>query len=78
MLVWVSAARICEGISSGPSAVWRSRAAGGESGEEIAQILLHIRIGIFLNHQRRRCVADKTGQKPVAIFRRAQMPPPHR
>ena len=36
--------------------------------KEILQILLHIGIGIFLDQQRRRGVADETGEKPSPIF----------
>ena len=39
------------------------RAAVRQLGEEILQILLHIGIGIFLDQQRGRGVADETGQQ---------------
>ena len=48
-----------------------ARAAFGEIREEILQILLHIRIGIFLDQQRGRGMADETGQKAIRDFRAA-------
>ena len=42
----------------------------GQMGEEILQILLHIGIGIFLDQQRSRGVADETGDQPVFSPRR--------
>ena len=40
----------------------------GQTREEILQILLHIGIGIFLDQQRSRSVADEAGEKTVADF----------
>ncbi len=46
-------------------------AAFGQPGEEVLQVFLHIGIGIFLDYQRGRSVADETGQQSVRDLRTA-------
>ena len=66
-LVWVSAARTWDGMSSGPSAVWRNSElpSGTSLRQEAVEIAPDIGIGIFLDKQRGRGMADEDGQKAV-------------
>src|SRR5439155_22649971 len=70
MLIWVGvrAARMWAGMSSGPSTVCRYHFAffGREAFEEFVEIADDIRIGIFLDGQRRRSVLDENGEESVA------------
>ena len=57
----------CAGMSSGPSVSCTQRGlSGGQAIERGHKIDLHIRIGIFLNNQRRRRVADEEKKRAVA------------
>jgi hypothetical protein len=51
--------------------VAEARPAGRQPMKEIAQVLLHIGIGIFLDQQRGRSVADETGEQSVFDLRAA-------
>ena len=73
MLVEVSADLICAGLSSGPSLACRYGALRGASPvKRVDEIQSYVRIGVFLDRQRRRGVTDEKREQSVLRMLAAQ------